>query len=174
MITRLTCACGTVHIDVEKAPIITTECHCASCRKAGERMAALPGGRDPRQPNGGTRFVLYRKDRARIEAGRSMLRAVRLTPDATTRRVVAACCNTPLFLEFKGGHWLSLYAGLWPVDSVPPTEIRTMTTGQDAALDGSVRSGARATAAFYARLLVAWVAMGFRSPEITVNGELHA
>jgi hypothetical protein len=32
-----------------------------------------------------------------------------------------------VFLEFAGGHWLSLYACLWPEHDLPPMTERTMT-----------------------------------------------
>jgi hypothetical protein len=174
---RLACACGNVHIAVEKAPIISTECHCNSCRTAGARLQARESAPPILAANGGTRFVLYRKDRIRFVKGTEYLKEFRLTPGAGTRRVVATCCNTPVFLEFENGHWLSLYAGLWPEGSLPPLDLRTMTGAlpDRAALSGDVASGTMATLSFYARLLAAWIAMGFKSPKVTVvNGEIHA
>jgi hypothetical protein len=174
-ITQLACACGEVQIQVEKAPIISTECHCNSCRAAGARLQTL-GAAPILKANGGTHFVLYRKDRIRFKRGDERLKAFRLSPEATTRRVVATCCNTPVFLEFKGGHWLSLYAGLWPKGSLPPLDLRTMTSDrpEGVALDEEVPSGTRPTLSFYAKLLGAWIAMGFRSPKVAVNGEVAA
>jgi hypothetical protein len=157
--TRLACACGCVQMEVEQTPIIATECHCNSCHAAGERLRALEGAPDVRGRNGGTPFVLYRKDRVRFVTGLDRLRAFRLTQDASTRRAVATCCNTPMFLEFKGGHWLSVYAG---------------DRAEAAALSQDVPHGTRQTLGFYARLLGAWAAMGFRSPDIAIKGEINA
>lgn len=175
-ITQLACACGQVHISVEGAPIISTECHCNSCRAAGERLRNLPGASPYLQPNGGTHFVLYRKDRIRFLKGAEWLRDFHLAADATTRRAVAGCCNTPVFLEFKNGHWLSLYANLWPENSLPVLELRTMTSDLPAevTLGHDVPSGARPTLVFYAKLLTAWIAMGFRTPNIPVNTWINA
>jgi hypothetical protein len=174
---KLACACGKVHLEVERTPIISTECHCNSCREAGARLDKLPVSHPILESNGGTRFVLYRKDRIRFTKGAELLREFRLTPASTTRRVVASCCNTPVFLEFKGGHWLSLYAGLWPKGTLPPLDLRTMTGDRPpdgAALAGDIPSGTLQTAKFYAKLLGAWIAMGFKSPKISVNGEINA
>jgi hypothetical protein len=175
-ITQLTCTCGEVQLHAEKAPIISTECHCNSCRAAGARLQTLGAPAAIVKANGGTPFVLYRKDRVRFVSGAERLKAFRLRPEATTRRVVATCCNMPIFLEFKGGHWLSLYAGLWPKGTLPPLDLRTMTSDrpESVALDEDVPSGKRQTLAFYAKLLGAWIAMGFRSPKIPVNGEVGA
>lgn len=171
----LSCACGGVRLEVRGAPIITTECHCNSCREAGARLSVLPGVPEIVTANGGTPFVLYRKDRAEVTRGAEHLKAFRLKLDAKTRRVVASCCNTPAFLEFKGGHWMSIYHTLWPVGTMPAIEIRTMTGDTDGArLDDRIPSGARQTAGFYARLLIAWAAMGFRSPDVPVAGEIDA
>ncbi len=173
MTTNLACACGTVRLVVERAPLISSECYCDSCRDAAGRMARLPGGRRVDNAAGGTHFVLYRKDRVRIPAGQDELRAFRVKPGSPTRRVIAACCNTPMFLEFKGGHWMSLYAGLWPRGTAPAAQIRTMTGDlpEGTVLDDALPAGAWTTAGFYARLLAAWIAMGFRSPAVAIEGD---
>ncbi|CAN5831906.1 DUF6151 family protein [soil metagenome] len=124
---------------------------------------------------GATRFVLYRKDRVQFLKGVDLLKEFKLTPDAKTRRVVATCCNTPVFLEFKGGHWLSLYGGLWPEGALPPLEMRTMTADlPDASvLSDDVPNAKSQTLPFFAKLMGAWITMGFRSPKIPVKGEFH-
>lgn len=175
-ITRLACACGEVHLEARKAPIVSTECHCNSCRAAGARLQALPEAPSVLEANGGTRFVLYRKDRVRFLGGAERLKEFLLTPGSSTRRVVATCCNTPVFLEFQNGHWLSLYGCLWPEGTLPVLELRTMTNdlADASALGNEVPNGKRQAISFFTRLLGAWIAMGFKSPKITVvNGELH-
>lgn len=166
----LHCRCGKVHIVVSGAPIIRAECHCNSCRTAGARIEALPGATAFREDNGATRFVMYRKDRVRIESGQDLLVAYHLG-GSSTRRVVASCCNMPVFLEFKGGHWLSLYGTLWPAGMARP-DIATVVGDAPAGtvLDDSVPSGGLVTAGFFARLLGAWVAMGFKVPKIDLEG----
>jgi hypothetical protein len=175
--TQLSCACGQVHLQVERAPIVSTECHCNSCRAAGTRLQALPKARPYMEPNGGTRFVLYRKDRIRFLEGMELLKELRLTPGAKTRRVVATCCNTPVFLEFQNGHWLSLYSCLWPETTLPPLGLRTMTSDlpDSTTLPEEVPNSRHQSLSFFAKLLGAWIAMGFRSPKMSfVNGEIHA
>jgi len=175
MTQRLACACGDFQLEVEQPPIIATECHCNSCRDAGARLRRA-GVSPVLEENGGTQFVLYRKDRVRFVKGAERLREFRLTPEAKTRRVVATCCNSPAFLEFESGHWLSLYAGLWPEGARPLPEIRTMTSDRTdpAPLPDDVAYGRRQTLGFYAKLLGAWIAMGFKSPKIAVKGEINA
>lgn len=167
----LACACGRFHLEVTGEPLITAECHCNSCRAGSQQLAALPLARPMTADNGGTPYVLYRKDRVRFPAGTALLRGYRLSEKAPTRRVVTTCCNTPVFVEFSGGHWLSLYASLWDQTARPAMQIRTQTANvpPGTTLDSSLPSGGWTTAGFYGKLLAAWMAMGFKSPKIDVE-----
>ncbi|MDZ7602179.1 MAG: DUF6151 family protein [Hoeflea sp.] len=171
----LACGCGQVRLRVEGPPIASVECLCTSCRTAAHHLEALPGAPRIVDDKGATPFVMQRKDRVAILDGEDRLSAFRLQPEAGTRRVVATCCNTPMFLEFLGGHWLSLYAGLWPDALRPPLEMRTMAGDfpDPAALPDDVPNLKQHSLRFYARLLGAWARMGFRNPKIEVKGELH-
>lgn len=174
-VTGIGCACGQVRLEVAGRPLIVAECCCNSCRAGAARMAAgLPGAPHVANDHGGTHYVLYRKDRVRLLSGVEHLHGFRLTPEAPTRRVVATCCDTPVFVEFKGGHWLSLYAGLWPSGTAPAPELRTQTGDLPEGIvlpDDGIPAGAWPTAGFYGRLLTAWIAMGFRVPKVEIAGE---
>jgi hypothetical protein len=169
--TLLTCACGKFHVEVTGDPFITAECHCNSCRSAAQRLSALPPSFPLAAASGGVPYILYRKDRVRFPDGTAGLAEFRLSDSAPTRRVLTTCCNTPVFTEFQGGHWLSLVAGLWPVETRPPMQIRTQTSNVPAGttLDDSLPSGGMITAGFYAKLLWAWIAMGFKVPKVDVE-----
>lgn len=166
--TELTCTCGRFRCEVTRAPIIAAECHCTSCRAAATQLRARPGAPAFQEADGSTRFVLYRKDRVRFVAGEDTLRELRLTPQSKTRRIVASCCNSPVGIEFAGGHWVSLFASLWPAATRPAPALRTRTQDRDdgAVLSDDIPGGALATTKFFAKLLGAWVAMGFRAPSI--------
>ena len=173
--TNLRCRCGAVELTAGHRPIMSTECHCTSCRTAAEVLEALPGAPSLRAPTGGIRTEMYRKDRVFCIKGAENLREYRLTPDAKTRRVVAICCNTPVLLDFTEGHWVDLYATLWPEGSLPPLQMRTMTgdISPPATLPGDVPNHKAHSAGFYVRLIAAWVAMGFARPTIDyVDGAL--
>lgn len=79
------------------------------------------------------------------------------------------------FLEFSGGHWLSLYGLLWPASTRPAVEMRTMVSdlADASALPDDVPNLKTRSLRFYARLMKAWIAMGFRSPRIEVAGDSH-
>ncbi len=174
--TELVCTCGRVHIEVEGKPIISAECYCNSCREGAARLAALPGGKPYLTDIGGTPYVLYRKDRVRFTVGQDLLREFRLTPTSHTRRVVAGCCNTPIFTEFQNGHWLSLYAGLWPAAQRPAMQVRTVTSDlpADTMLDDRLPNAKSQNFAFIAGLMGAWIAMGFKVPKVEVPGTIEA
>jgi hypothetical protein len=172
--TELACRCGKVRLKVAGAPMVSVECCCTSCRAAGSRLEKLSGALPILTTLGTTPFVLYRKDRVRIASGAEYLKSFRLSPQATTRRVIASCCNAPVFLEFQGGHWLSLYATLWPEGARPRIEMRTMAGDMPDAsvLPDDVPNLKSHSPGFYWKLFAAWAAMGFRNPKIDVKGEL--
>jgi hypothetical protein len=158
-------------MQLDKAPILRAECHCTSCRTAGAQLQQLPAAKPLLEANGGTQFVLYRKDRVQFTRGMKLLREHRLTPSSPTRRVVASCCDTPVFLEFERGHWLSIYSRLWPENQRPAIELRTMISdlADASALPNDVPNARRQSLSFMAKLLGAWVAMGFRVPKIDIG-----
>lgn len=170
------CTCGAMRIEAVGAPILVSECLCDSCRAAAARLAALPVARSMLTSYGATPTAEYRKDRVRFVAGTQHLREFRLRPGAGTRRVVAACCNTPMFLEMKGAHWLSVYLHLWPEAQRLKPELRTMTSDlSDASgLPDDIPNLKTHTIRFYAKLFGAWASMGFRNPRIEVAGPIDA
>lgn len=171
----LRCNCGRFQLAIDGPPIVSVACCCNSCRAAAARMQQLPSAPSVLDANGCTPFVLYRKDRLRFLAGAAALKEFRLMPTSKTRRVVASCCNTPVFLEFQSGHWLSLYGSLWPVGRRPALQMRTMAMDLPAGtvLPDDVPNARRQPASFMFKLLGAWMAMGFKAPQIVVNGELQ-
>jgi len=174
--TTLSCACGQFHLEVIGAPFSASECHCKSCRSAAQRLSVLPPAFPIAADNGGVPYALYRKDRIRFPNGTDKLAEFRLSDTAPTRRVLTTCCNTPVFLEFEGGHWVSLFTGLWPEEVRPSPLIRTQTgdVPDGVTLDDSLPAGTMTTAGFYARLLGEWIAMGFKSPKITIGEKVNA
>jgi hypothetical protein len=173
----IACTCGQTRLEIDGAPILVAECLCNSCRTAGARLATLPGAKSPlvpRGPHGATPYALYRKDRVRIASGNETLAELRLSPKAGTRRVVATCCNTPLSLDFQGGHWLSLYLHLWPIAARPKADLRTMTgdLADPSTLPTDIPNLKSQSLSFFAKLLVAWIAMGFRAPKFEVAKKL--
>lgn len=174
--TAIGCGCGKTRLEVQGDPILVSECLCDSCRQAAARLAGLPHAVNMLSPHEATASAEYRKDRVRFVSGSEHLREFRLAPGAGSRRVVAVCCNTPVFLEMKGAHWLSLYLHLWPEAARPGIEMRTMVGDlPDASkLPDDVPNLKTHSASFYMKLLWAWIGMGFRNPKIQIKGTVDA
>jgi hypothetical protein len=163
-----TCRCGQVAVEATGAPVLSAVCYCESCRSAGRQFEQAPGAPSVLNADGGSEYCLYRKDRVKIARGGEHLREHRLTPTSVTRRMVASCCNAPMFLDFTNGHWLTLYRDRFP-DDAPPLQMGVMAKDRPAGgppPDG-IPTYPAYPAKFMVRLLAAWAAMGFRRPTVT-------
>jgi hypothetical protein len=165
--TSAPCRCGRVELRIVGAPILRGICYCASCQEAGRRYQAAPGVDSVLAEDGGTDYVLYRKDRVRCVRGGDLLEERRLKPDSPTRRMFARCCNTAMFLDFTKGHWLTVYRDRLP-DNIPPATMRMMTAERPdgVILPGDMANYSRHSGKFMLKLLGAWMAMGFRRPAV--------
>ncbi len=161
------CRCGKVELEIVGAPILRGICYCASCQAAGRLYRAAPGVDSVLAEDGGTDYVLYRKDRVRCIHGGDLLQEQRLKPDSPTRRMHARCCGAPMFADFTKGHWLSVYRGRLP-DDMPPATMRLMTAERPAGvtLPDDMANYPGRSGKFMLKLLRAWVAMGFRRPAV--------
>jgi hypothetical protein len=167
-ITSATCRCGRVELRVAGDPLLHGICYCKSCQEAGRLHQATSGMDTILAADGGTDYVLYRKDRVSCIKGGDLLEERRLKPESPTRRMFARCCNSAMFLDFTKGHWLTLYRGRLPSD-IPPATMRIMTAdrpaGADLPDDGMANCPGQ-SGKFLVKLLGAWMAMGFRRPAV--------
>jgi hypothetical protein len=117
--------------------------------------------------DGGTDYVLYRKDRVRCVRGKDLFEERRLTPNSPTRRMYARCCDTAMFLDFTKGHWLSIYRDRLP-NEIPPAAMRMMTAErpEGVILPDDMTNYPGHPGKFVLKLLRAWMAMGFRRPAV--------
>jgi hypothetical protein len=161
------CRCGKVKLEAVGRPILTGSCYCATCQEAGSRLEQLLSAPPILNPDGGTDYVLYRKDRVQCVTGQEYLEEHRLKPESPTRRVIATCCNSGMFLDFTRGHWLTMYRNRFPAGA-PPLEMRVMTRERrdGVALADDLPNHDGTSVKFMLRLVAAWVAMGLRRPEI--------
>jgi hypothetical protein len=165
--TSALCRCGQVELEIVGAPILRGICYCASCQEAGRRYRAVPSVETVLADDGGTDYVLYRKDRVRCVQGGDLFEERRLKPGSPTRRMYARCCDTAMFLDFTRGHWLSVYRGRLPSD-IPPATMRMMTAGrpEGVILPDDMANYPGHSGKFMLKLLRAWMAMGFRRPAV--------
>jgi hypothetical protein len=125
------CACGRVRCEAVGEPIVSAVCYCADCQEGGRRIEALPHAPPLRDADGGTPYLTYRDDRFHCLSGDELLADHRLRPGSLTRRVVASCCHTGMFLKFDPGFWVSTYRLRYEGD-LPPIEMRTKTARRQA------------------------------------------
>jgi hypothetical protein len=162
------CQCGKVRLELVGPPILTCSCYCPSCQEAGRQFEQLASAPPVLDPDGGTGLILYRKDRVQCVMGQQYLEEHRLKPDSPTRRVIAKCCNSAMFLDFTKGHWLSMFRKRIGADA-PPLEVRVWTKGRRAAVElaDDLPSYSGYSGKVMLKLIAAWIAMAFRRPEIT-------
>ena len=167
-ITRAACRCGKVEMLVSGDPLLHAICYCKSCQQAGRLHQSAPNADTVLAADGGTDYVLYRKDRVSCVKGGDLLEERRLKPESPTRRMFARCCSSAMFLDFTKGHWLTVYRGRLP-DDIPPATMRMMTADRPASTplpdDGLVNCPGQ-SGKFMLKLLGAWMAMGFRRPAV--------
>ena len=157
------CTCGRVALEAKGAPILTASCYCDDCQAAARLIEALPGAPRLLDADGGTSFVVYRKDRLGWTKGAELLKSYKLKETSPTKRMVAGCCNTAMVLGFDDAkHWVDVYRAR-VVGEAPRVEMRVCTRFKPggAAFADSVPSYPGYSPRFLAKLLKARVAMLF-------------
>jgi len=120
------CSCGSVELRAFGVPIVSSVCYCDDCQKGGHQIEELPDAGAVRDPDGGTAYILYRKDRIECSNGSALLKSYKLEEGSATNRVVATCCNSAMFLSFdKGPFWVSAYRARFR--NPPPLQMRICT-----------------------------------------------
>jgi hypothetical protein len=124
--TLVSCSCGKVECKVSGTPILTAVCYCDDCQRGSGQIDALPAATPVLGTDGGTAYVLYRRDRFECTKGRELLLDLRLKEASPTKRVVARCCNSAMYVDFEKGHWVSAYRTRFQPDA-PPIQMRIQT-----------------------------------------------
>jgi len=163
---RASCSCGQVVLETEGKPMIAASCHCSDCQEAGRRFHEMAGAPGVLDATAGTPLILFRKDRVRCLNGEALLEAHKLKAESPTYRAVATCCNTPMFLNFTKGFWLSIFRDRFG-EEAPPVTMRLMTAERPkgATLPDDLPNHARAPIRFILTLMTTWAGMGFRTPK---------
>ncbi|MEO7756807.1 MAG: DUF6151 family protein [Dokdonella sp.] len=159
---RARCACGSVVLEMSGEPIIASACYCDDCQEAARQIAQLPGATPVMDSDGGTPYLIYRKDRMTCVEGAEHLHGHRLKPASPTRRVIAGCCNSAMYLDFEKGHWYSIHRRNFDGD-MPAVQMHVQTKFKPghAAEAGSVQTYAGYPPTFMMKLVAARVAMLF-------------
>lgn len=160
-IITATCSCGAVELKTYGRPIVSAVCYCDDCRKGADQIEALPNAGPVRDPDGGTAYILYRKDRIACSEGAELLMPYKLKESSITNRVVAACCNSAMVMNFdRGPHWVSAYRARFQGE-LPPLQLRMCTKFKPdgVVLADDVPSYRGYAPAFVVKLLASRVAM---------------
>jgi hypothetical protein len=116
----VSCACGNVAVEAIGTPITSVICYCDDCQEGARQIESLPNAVPVQDLDGGTGYVVYRKDRVRCLKGASLLRHHKIRENSKTNRVIATCCNSALFLNFDDGkHWVDVYRSRCQGDVLP-------------------------------------------------------
>jgi hypothetical protein len=122
-----TCSCGGVEFKAFGRPIVSSVCYCDDCQKGAGQIESLPNAGVVRDPDGGTAYILYRKDRVAYSKGVDLLKSYKLKETSVTNRVVATCCNSAVLMSFdRGPHWVSAYRARFRGE-LPPLQMRICT-----------------------------------------------
>jgi hypothetical protein len=153
-----------VELELAGPPITTLVCYCDDCQEGSRRIDALPSARTVRDADGGTAYVVYRKDRVRYVKGAQLVQRHKLRESSPTNRVVATCCSSAMVLGFDDAkHWVDVYRARLQGD-VPPLEMRVCTRyrPKGAELTPDVPSYEGYPVRFLAKLLTARIGMALR------------
>ncbi|MDI3563479.1 GFA family protein [Bradyrhizobium sp. Arg816] len=156
-----TCACGSVEVRASGKPIVSAACYCDDCQNGAAQIEALPNSPAVRDPDGGTAYMLYRKDRFECSRGAEHLQPRKLKDTSPTNRVVATCCNSAMFVNFdRGPHWVSAYRARFHGD-LPPLQARICTKFKPdgVVLSDDVPSYRSYSPGFIVKLLASRIAM---------------
>lgn len=163
-VMKALCSCGSVEFEAIGAPIASVVCYCDDCQEGARRIEALPNAGPVLDPDGGSPYILFREDRFRCSRGAVFLKSHKIDDKSATKRVVATCCNSAMFLGFDDSkHWVSMYRRRFQGD-LPPLQMRIQTRfkPKNGDVPGDVPSYPAFPLKFLAKLLGARVAMLFR------------
>jgi hypothetical protein len=160
------CRCGAVEVCAWCEPLAVSACYCEDCQTAARRLAASADLAPAASVDGGTEFMLFRRDRIACTRGTDRLQAMRLTDASKTRRMIAGCCATPMYLAFDDKRpWVSAFRASFGT-AAPPLEMRICTRfrrSEENAEDG-LPSHPGYPPTMMVRILAAWPLMLFSQP----------
>lgn len=158
------CSCGSVEIEVFGTPITCVVCYCDSCQKGSGQIEALAKADPILDPDGGTAYILYRKDRIKYSKGAELLKSYKIEEKSPTSRVVATCCNTAMVMRFDDArHWVPVYRARLQGD-IPPLQWRICTKfkPENARIPTGIPSSAMYPPGFAWKLLMSKLSMLLR------------
>jgi hypothetical protein len=157
------CLCGNVEIQALGTPITSVVCYCDSCQEGSRQIERLDNAAPILGLDGGTAYVLFRKDRIKYSKGAELLKSYKIEEKSTTNRVVATCCNSAMVMRFDDAkHWVPVYRARFQGD-MPPVQWRICTKfkPENAEIPTDIPSSAMYPAGFMWKLLTSKLSMLF-------------
>jgi len=106
--------------------------------------------------------MTYRDDAVRCVQGGELLHGVKLRDDAPTTRFIANCCQSPMYLKYAPGWWVSMYRDRFGDDAVP-IQFRSQTQHAPSAVPQDVPVYRNFPPALFLRVLRARLGMLFKT-----------
>ena len=158
---RVSCVCGQVAYEATGAAITCVVCYCDDCQEGARQIASLPHAISIQDPDGGTAYLAYRKDRVACVKGASLLSHHKIRESSATHRVIATCCNSAMLLAFDDGkHWVDLYRSRCNGEVLPvQMRICTQFKPDGRVIPSDVPHSSRYPASLMWKLLLAKMAM---------------
>ena len=157
------CQCGAVELSAWGRPITVNACYCDDCQAAARRLAASADSGRASRVNDGMEFMVFRRDRIACTRGANRLQAMRLTGSSKTRRMIASCCATPMYMAFDDKRpRVSAFRAPFGADA-PPVQMRICTRSKRSTkkVEAGVPSHPGYPLAMMIRILAAWPIMMF-------------
>ena len=157
------CSCGSVEIEAFGSPITSAVCYCDTCQKGSRQIEALPNAVPILGADGGTAYILYRKDRLRYTKGSELLKGYKIEEKSATSRVAATCCNSAMVMRFDDArHWVLVYRARFAGD-IPPLQWRICTKfkSENAEIPTDIPRSEMYPAGFMWKLLTSKISMLF-------------
>jgi hypothetical protein len=161
IVKAASCSCGSVELEAIGSPITSVVCYCDDCQEGSRQIEALPNARPVRDPDGGTAYSVYGKDRVKCSRGALLLKSNKIREKSATNRVIATCCNSAMLLNFDDAkHWVDVHSSRLTGD-IPPLQMRICTKfkPENTDLPSDVPLYANYPLKFLAKLVAAKIAM---------------
>jgi hypothetical protein len=157
--TIASCECGSVQLQIAGTPITRVICYCDDCQAGSSQLARLPHAPNPLGPDGGTDYVLFRKDRLRFLKGEQHIRPHKVSQASKTNRLLASCCNTFMYMSFDDSrHWRPVWTKRFQTAPIPLSmRICARYAPKPSAIPGDVPVHKSYPLSFMAKLVAAWI-----------------
>ncbi len=128
-----TCKCGSVVFEAVGEPIVSAVCYCVDCQAASDKIKSIYANAVVAETDGGTAYSTFKDEQWHCVKGGELLTGIKLREGSPTTRFIATCCQSPLYLKYKYGFWISTYRQQFR-DALPDLEWRNKISSRQSYL----------------------------------------